>query len=214
MIKFHIIIIPFIFPSIISILFKVNGQKKQYCFYKYGVESEETLFFSFSVSSDKRQTIKAILKNRITNKIFYENDKASSGSTTVKEKSNGYRNYEICFYPNTEEKFYISFEIYSPNDDSGTKNLGTDKQMKEMNKGMKDISFAFKNIHANARQIVDRRFNHNKILKEIIKSIEYLTFTKVGIIALLSFLQIYTITRFFGDEKRVSSIKGAFSETL
>ena len=211
--KLYLILIPLIMPSIVSIIFKVNGLKKEYCFYKFGLISDETLFFSYSVSSDKKKSIKVIIKNFKTNNILYE-IQAPSGSTTVKEKSQGYRNYAICFYTILGEEFYISFEIYSPNDDQGTKNLGTDKQIKEVNKEMKDISLSFTNILANSRQIVDRRFNHNSILKEIIKNIEYLTFIKIAIIALLSFLQIYTITKFFGDEKRVSSIKGAFSETL
>ena len=70
---------------------------------------------------------------------------------------------------------------------------------------------SFQNIHSNARQINDRRFRHNKILNGIIVSIETLTLVKIGIVALLSLLQIYAITKFFGDDKRVTSVKGAFA---
>ena len=209
--KIPIFLFPLILPSIISILFKVTGKKKEYCFYKYGIEGKETLYFSFAVSADKKQTIKVNVKNHNTNQTFYNKDHVMSDSVKIKEEVNGYKNYDICFYPDIDEKFYISFELYSPGDDKGTKNLGTDKQMKSMTKGIKDITSSFQNIQSNARQINDRRFRHNKILNGIIESIETLTLVKIGIVALLSLLQIYAITKFFGDDKRVTSVKGAFA---
>ena len=209
--KIPIFLFPLILPSIISILFKVTGKKKEYCFYKYGLEGKETLYFSFAVSADKKQTIKVNVKNHNTNQTFYNKDHVMSDSVKIKEEVNGYKNYDICFYPDIDEKFYISFELYSPGDDKGTKNLGTDKQMKKMNKGLKDITSSFQNIHSNARQINDRRFRHNTILNGIIESIETLTLVKIGIVALLSLLQIYAITKFFRDDKRVTSVKGAFA---
>ena len=63
--KIPIFLFPLILPSIISILFKVTGKKKEYCFYKYGLEGKETLYFSFAVSADKKQTIKVNVKNHI-----------------------------------------------------------------------------------------------------------------------------------------------------
>ena len=52
------------------------------------------------------------------------------------------------------------------------------------------------------------------ILNDIISSIKNLTFFKLGIVFLLSVFQIIVIQKFFGPDKRVSSVKGAFSDGL
>ena len=79
---------------------------------------------------------------------------------------------------------------------------------------LKAITGAFTEIENNARHINDRRFRHSKILSKIIKSIDDLTLMKIAVVAILSLLQVFIIRRFFGPDKRVSKVKGAYSTEL
>ena len=46
----------------------------------------------------------------------------------------------------------------------------------------------------------------------MIRSIKNATYLKIFFVVLMSGFQIYIITKFFGKEKRVSSIKGTFND--
>ena len=77
-----------------------------------------------------------------------------------------------------------------------------------------DIKKVFGDIETNLKYAIDRKSRHFNILNDIISSIKNLTFFKLGIVFLLSVFQIIVIQKFFGPDKRVSSVKGAFSDGL
>ena len=77
-----------------------------------------------------------------------------------------------------------------------------------------DIRNVFQVIETNLKQGLDRKSRHLRILVDIIKSIKNLTFLKGLIVLLLTLFQIVVIQKFFGPDKRVTSVKGAFSDGL
>ena len=76
-----------------------------------------------------------------------------------------------------------------------------------------EIQKTFQEIELNLKYTVDRKVQHTTILNDIINSIKNLTILKIVIVCLLSLFQVIVIQRFFGPDKRVSNIKGAFSDS-
>ena len=83
-----------------------------------------------------------------------------------------------------------------------------------MSEGVNELKASFQSFEKNFRFIVDRRTRHTTILTDIITSIKQLTFLKMAIILVLSVFQVIVIQRFFGPDKRVTTVKGAFSDGL
>ena len=79
---------------------------------------------------------------------------------------------------------------------------------------VQDIKKVFQEIETNLKRGLDRKSRHFSILHDIIQSIKNFTFLKMAIVFLLSLFQIIVIQKFFGPDKRVSSVKGAFSDGL
>ena len=122
--------------------------------------------------------------------------------------------YSLCFKSLESNEFFISFEFYSYNENGIVKELAQDKEVKQMSEGVNELKASFQSFEKNFRFIVDRRTRHTTILTDIITSIKQLTFLKMAIILVLSVFQVIVIQRFFGPDKRVTTVKGAFSDGL
>ncbi len=199
-------------PLSTSLQFKVSGEKQTYCFGKT-INDNDIISFSYIVSAETSEPIKVELKYTIDNKIIYKEDNEEGGSYRSEEGESGGK-YEVCFYLNNDHKFYISFDFTTLGEGGNIQELAQDKDVQEMGTELKAITGAFTEIENNARHINDRRFRHSKILSKIIKSIDDLTLMKIAVVAILSLLQVFIIRRFFGPDKRVSKVKGAYSTEL
>ena len=87
-----------------------------------------------------------------------------------------------------------------------TKDLAKDKEVKGIKNGVLDLEKLFNDFEKNLKFIVDRRNHHHTILQDIVGSIKIISGIKILIIILLSIFQVFIITKFFGTNKRVSTI--------
>lgn len=205
------IIISFFLTKINAFLYKISGNKDKYCFRKI-INENETLSLSFVVSSDNSETIKVTLTRLFNNEIIYKEEKTESGIFKSEKGEDGGK-YELCFFPFSKNKFYISFEFYTIEEEN-IKELAKDIDIQYMVEEFKAVNTAFTEIENNARHINDKRFRNTKILRKIINSVENWTIIKIIIISLLSILQVFIIRKFFGPDKRLSKVKGAYSTEL
>jgi len=206
-----ILILPFL-PFSLSLQFKVSGEKQKYCFSKT-INDNDIISFSYIVSAETSEPINVALTYLVDNKIIFKEEKEEGGSYRSEDGEKGGK-YEVCFITNNDHKFYISFDFNTLGEGGNIQELAQDKDVQEMGVELQAVTGAFTEIENNARHINDRRFRHSKILSRIIKSIDDLTFMKIAVVAILSLLQVFIIRRFFGPDKRVSKVKGAYSTEL
>ena len=197
-------------PLSFSFLFEVNDHYPSYCFKKQ-LALGDKISLSFVVSAEQKEIVTAELKNTDNNITIYKIVDAEMGNyKSEKSLDNGM--YELCFFSQKGKKFQISMNFYTLYEDQNVKDLATDKEVKKINTEVEDIKNAFQKIESNARHLINRRYAHIYILKDIIGSIKRLTFLKIVAVAVLSAFQIYIIQKFFGTEKRVTHVKGAFAD--
>ena len=206
-----ILILPFL-PFSLSLQFKVSGEKQKYCFSKT-INDNDIISFSYIVSAETSEPINVALTYLVDHKIIFKEEKEEGGSYRSEDGEKGGK-YEVCFITNNDHKFYISFDFNTLGEGGNIQELAQDKDVQEMGVELQAVTGAFTEIENNARHINDRRFRHSKILSRIIKSIDDLTFMKIAVVAILSLLQVFIIRRFFGPDKRVSKVKGAYSTEL
>ena len=194
--------------------FGVKDHYEKYCFKKY-IKVGDQITVSFAITSFPKELIHVDLayqreKHDTKQMIYQVFDKDIGNYKSQKPLEEGY--YELCFYSKKGKEYYASMEFYTLFEDHNLKEMATDKEIKTINKDIKEMEEAFDRIQINARHLNDRKYWHSSILKDLTESIKRLTYLKIFSIAVLSAFQIYIIQKFFGPEKRVSSIKGAFSD--
>ena len=213
-IYFCFLIFSFLISLSYSISFRINDRYEKYCFNKF-IKSGDQITMSFIITSFPKELINAELtyqKQKYEEKtmIYQVNGKDHGDYKSDKPADEGI--YELCFYSKKGQEYYVSMEYYTLFEDHNIKDMATDKDVKNINKDITEIKNAFENIQINARHLNDRKFRHLEILQELIDSIKRLTFLKLFTITILSAFQIYIIQKFFGKDKRVSTIKGGFSD--
>lgn len=204
-----IISIIFLFKKTYQTLLLIQNSKKRYCFTKEIVEEEDYLEVSYIISSSKKESIFVMLTKKKENKILFQQDRKQSGNYKSEVLEIGI--YELCFYPNTKSDFYLSFEFYSYQETGVIKDLAIDKEFKNMSLGVQQLKLAINEFDKNLGFLTDRRSRHHIILTNMIDSIKKLSYIKIIILVLLSLFQIFIIQRFFGKDKRVTKLPGAFS---
>ena len=95
-----------------------------------------------------------------------------------------------------------------------TKDLAKDKEVKGIKMGVLDLEKLFNDFEKNLKFISDRRNHHHTILKDVVGSIKTISVIKILIIISLSIFQVFIITKFFGTDKRVSTVKAGSKEFL
>ena len=181
-----------------SFSFNIPDTKEKYCFAKY-IHKGDHITMSFMLTSAQKELIHATLtyqkeKNSLKEKIYEVNEKESGDYNSPNPTEEGY--YELCFYSQKGKNLYVNMEFFT---------LYEEHDIKEI----KDV---VDKIESNARHLNTRKYNHLNVLKQYITSIKRLTYLKIFAVALLSLFQIYVVQKFFGPDKRVSTIKGVFSE--
>ena len=207
--KLIIISIIFLFKKTYQTLLLIQKSKQRYCFQKEITENQDYIEMSYIISSSKKESIFVTLSKKNVNKILFQQDRKQSGNYKSEILELGI--YELCFYPNTKADFYLSFEFYSYQETGIIKDLAIDKEFKNMSLGVQDLKLAINDFDKNLGFLTDRRSRHHIILTDMINSIKTLSYIKIGILILLSVFQIFVIQRYFGKDKRITKLPGAFS---
>ena len=197
-----------------SFSFNIPDTKEKYCFAKY-IHKGDHITMSLMLTSAQKELIHATLtyqkeKNSIKEKIYEVNEKESGDYNSPNPTEEGY--YELCFYSQKGKNLYVNMEFFTLYEEHDIKKVATDKEIKTINNDIKEIKDVVDKIESNARHLNTRKYNHLNVLKQYITSIKRLTYLKIFAVALLSLFQIYVVQKFFGPDKRVSTIKGVFSE--
>ena len=213
-IDIYFLIFSFLISLSYSVSFRITDRYEKYCFNKF-IKSGDQITISFLTTSYPKELFNVDLTYQRekygTKTILYQvTDKDHGDYRPDKPSEEGY--YDLCFYSKKGKEYYVSLEYYTLFEDRNVKEMATDKDVKNINNDIKEIKTAFENIQINARHLNDRKFRHLEILHELTDSIKRLTFLKLFTIAVLSAFQIYVIQKFFGKDKRVSTIKGGFSD--
>ena len=183
---------------------KINGKQKDYCFIKSIYDVEDTIKIFFLISSGRTESVNVTFKNS-DGKILYQEVTRQRGEYQSDVLPQG--DYTLCFSPRTNNQYYISFDMQISSDSAVTKDLAKDKEVKGIKNGVVDLEKLFNDFEKNLKFIVDRRNHHYVILLNVISSIKTISAIKILIIILLSVFQVFIITKFFGTDKRVSTIK-------
>ena len=190
---------------------KINGRQKDYCFTKSIYENEDTMKIFFLISSGRTEQLNVTFKNK-EGKILYQEVTRQRGEYQTDVLPQG--DYTLCFSPRTSNQYYISFDMQLSSDSAVTKDLAKDKEVKGIKNGVLDLEKLFNDFEKNLKFIVDRRNHHHTILQDLVGSIKIISGIKILIIILLSIFQVFIITKFFGTDKRVSTVKAGSKEFL
>ena len=190
---------------------KINGKQKDYCFVKSIYEVEDTIKIFFLISSGRSESVNVTFKNE-EGKILYQEVTRQRGEYQSDVLPQG--DYTLCFSPRTNNQYYISFDIQIAGEFGVVKDLAKDKEVKGIKNGVVDLDKLFNDFEKNLKFIVDRRNHHYIILLDVVKSIKTISAIKILIIILLSIFQVFIITKFFGTNKRVSTIKAGNKDLL
>lgn len=193
-----------------SILIKVAGQD-QICFDKT-LQFEDQITFNYLITSSKGEKLKAKIFHKPSGKVYWELEGKQNGD--FKSAVLTPDDYSACFYPLDDNQYYISFTYITQTEAGIVVGLAKDKEFKHVNDGINQLKQGFQEFEMNLNYIVDRRSRHTIILQEIIKALRKMTGVKALAIALLSIFQVFIIRKFFGPDKRVTKVTGAFSDKL
>ena len=208
---FKLLIIFSVIISITSLKVKVTGQKRDYCFTKTIYEEEDTMKISFLISSGKTEQVNVTFKNK-DGKILYQEVTRQRGEYSTDVIPSG--DYTLCFSPRTTNQYYITFDMQVAGQSAVIRDLAKDKEVKGIKNGVMDLERLFNDFEKNLKFIVDRRNHHHTILKDVSTSIRNISTIKILIIISLSIFQVFIITKFFGSDKRVSTIKAGTKDML
>jgi hypothetical protein len=174
-------------------------------------EEEDTMKISFLISSGKTEPVNVTFKNK-EGKILYQEVSRQRGEYQTDVLPSG--EYTLCFSPRSTSEYYITFDIQVAGQSSVTRDLAKDKEVKGIKNGVLDLERLFNDFEKNLKFIVDRRNHHHTILKDVSTSIRNISTIKILIIISLSIFQVFIITKFFGADKRVSTIKAGTKDML
>lgn len=194
------------------LLIEINDTRTKYCFNKKLTEPDK-IKVNYLITSDKAEKLKVVFDSKELKKVlFHEEGKQSGEYKSESPLPKG--TYTLCFYPQEKKVYHVSFELSSFLESGRIEEIAKDKDVKLMISDAIEIKQTFQVIEKNIKNSLDRTYRHNKTLDDIITSIKNLTLLKLSIIGILSVFQIIVIQRFFGPDKRVSTVKGAFSDGL
>ena len=208
---FKLLIILSLIISISSLKVKITGKRRDYCFMKTIYEEEDTMKISFLISSGKTEPVNVTFKNK-EGKILYQEVSRQRGEYQTDVLPSG--EYTLCFSPRSTSEYYITFDIQVAGQSTVTRDLAKDKEVKGIKNGVLDLERLFNDFEKNLKFIVDRRNHHHTILKDVSTSIRNISTIKILIIISLSIFQVFIITKFFGADKRVSTIKAGTKDML
>ncbi len=196
-------------------MLRVNGVKEKYCFRK-DLRTKNEINFSYAISSEHKEKLNVTLTSKgrkIYEAIYDPNQKEipQAGKYYVEVEEG---ELELCFYPLEHKRYFISFDLLNAFEDKMLAELGSDGRMKDVLAEVRDIKKVFMDIEQHMKFKADGKFNHYMLLEKIINTVKNLSLLKLGIYFGFSLFQIIIIRKFFGTDKRVSTVQGAFSDGL
>ena len=207
----RILIILSIIITISSLKVKINGKQKEYCFTKTIYEEQDTMKIFFLISSGRSEQVTVTFKDKNGTELYKE-EKRQRGEYQSDVIPSG--DYSLCFFTHNSNGYYITFDMQVAGESAVTKDLAKDKEVKGIKNGVLDLEKLFNDFEKNLKFIVDRRNHHHTILKDVIGNIKTISAIKILIIISLSLFQVFIITKFFGTDKRVSTIKTGSKDIL
>lgn len=194
------------------LLLRIDSERDKYCFHKK-LEEPDIIEVNFLVTSDTAEKLNVVFQKKDSQvPIFEYTDKQNGDYNSGRPLDKG--EYTLCFYPKENKDYHISFDFSGYLESGRITEIAKDKEVKSVIGDTNEITKVFREIEKSLKYLVDRKYRHTTILKDIIKSIKNLTFLKIFVVGALSVFQVFVIQRFFGPDKRVSSVKGAFQDGL
>ena len=208
--NFKILIAFIIIVSISSLKLHINGRQNDYCLTKTIIWEDKIKLF-FSVSSEREQ-VNVNLKDG-KGKILYQEPNAHTGEYQSDTLSSG--DYTLCFRPRSSNEFFVIFDFHLLGESSTvTKDLANDKEFKEIKNDVFDLEKLFSDFEKKLKFIVNRRNEHHGIVKNAVGSIKTISLIKIIFIIIISLIQVYVITKFFGKDKRTVNVKAGNKDFL
>jgi hypothetical protein len=196
-----------IFLSTTNSLMIVLEKNKEYCADKE-INSGDSIKASYMITGKKQDQVKVTLRgphsmDYYTNVIESENIFKSSDDITLSIEYSG--NYSLCFLTKKSSNTVVSFEYYTLNESGHLISLAKDEKFDEMYKDLTVVSTLFEEIERNLKFYSQRKEIHSRIISEVIELIQKLAVYKIGIIFILSFVQVFIIQKFFNNCDKVNN---------
>ena len=205
-------------------MIKTQGTK-QVCF-KKDLKPKDSIRLSFAVSSESKKTIDVTLLHVPTKTVTYSAYDKDMGSMEINFIENFKPGtYELCFKPRDGAKRFITF-TFSTLYEGLVSGLQLNQQENNFTEASKDDDFKgtlsevieikkiFEEMEGNNRQLLDRRNRHLEMFHSIYGSIRMMNLIKFFIIVGMTVFQIVIIRNYFGEDKRVTKLKGINKDDL
>lgn len=202
--SFLIILVLFSTTNSLMIVLEKN---REYCADKE-INSGDSIKASYMITGKKQDLVKVTLRgphsmDYYTNSIENENIFKSSDDINLPIEYSG--NYSLCFLTKKSSNTMVSFEYYTLNESGHLISLAKDEKFDEMYKDLTVVSTLFEEIERNLKFYSQRKEIHSTIISEVIELIQKLAVYKIGIILILSFVQVYIIQKFFNNCDKVNN---------
>ena len=207
--NFKIIITFLIIVSISSLKLHINGRQNEYCLTKT-IHGEDRIKIFFLASSEKER-VNINLKNG-QGKILYQEANIHTGEYQSDLLSSG--DYTLCFRPHSSNEYYLIFDFHFLGESTVTKDLANDKEFKNIKNDVFDLEKLFSDFEKKLKFIINRRNNHHSIVKNAVGSIKTISLIKIIFIIVISLIQVYIITKFFGKDRRTINVKAGNKDFL
>ena len=189
--------------AMLSSILVETGKKDKYCFYK-DVYTPDKIHLSYVISGENEEKVNTVLFGpEPQNKVLFENFNSENGQTIIEAKESGF--YKLCFLPLNSNSYYISIDLFTENEKGHVLNLAKDQNLHDMKNDVSEISLLFEQLEQSVKFEMDRRSKHSGIINEIGNSIVHISYLKIFVILLVTFLQVLLIRKFFGENKKTSN---------
>jgi len=181
-----------------TILVETNKNKEKYCYSKQ-IDKSDTINLSYIISGENEEKVNAVLS--YDDHIIYHHENSVEGEFKGEAEHTGF--YQLCFLPLNSNNYYISFEFFTNFEKGHTLNMAKDENFHDMKKEVGNIALMFEEMEKNIKFIMDRRNKHTEVISDIGIQIRQISYLKIAVVLLVSFLQVFLIQRFFGGKKAV-----------
>jgi hypothetical protein len=212
---YNLILLILFLLSTTNSLMIVLEKNIEYCADKE-INSGDSIKASYMITGKKQDQVKVTLKgphsmDYYTNVIENESIFKSSDDINLSIEYSG--NYSLCFLTKKSSNTVVSFEYYTLNESGHLISLAKDEKFDEMYKDITVVSTLFEEIERNLKFYSQRKEIHSKIISEVVDLIQKLAVYKIGIILILSFIQVFIIQKFFTNCEKVTT-RGKYQASI
>jgi hypothetical protein len=120
---FKLLVLLCISKTIFNILIGIDGKFKKHCISKW-IDVSDVIHINYIVTgeeSSEKTTVKIFNPN---NKLIFERNNEADGKFMQETKESG--NHKMCFYPQSTQPHFISFEYYTQYERGHTLDMAKD----------------------------------------------------------------------------------------